>query len=254
MIRRRRVWWAFATVVLLAACGRAPDAGTAVTITEVVATTQTSVKVTFDRPVGSGADLAPNYVIEAEDGTRLDVLAAYPGAGGTSVMLATAPQQPRTYQLTVTGVSPAAPGAASIQTSATAFGGSSDNAPIVASAIALNNTQILVTFAFPPAGKLEEMGPTALNRNYYDITEDDPVLAKTPDLTITSIAYADSSKTSVILDTEPQRDVEYTVRVTNVLSRAGDKLIDPYNSTAAFRGIPADDDTAPRVLGAVATS
>lgn len=254
MLGRRRVWWAFVAVMLLAACGRAPDPTAAVKVTEVTATTQTSVKVTFDRAVGQGADRAENYVIEAEDGTRLAVLAAYVNPGATSVMLATAPQQPRTYRLSVSGVSPAGPGAAAIQTAATAFGGSSDNAPIVASAIALNNTQVLVTFAFPPAGKLEEMGPSALNINFYDITEDDPVLAKTPDLTIESIAFADASRTSVILTTEPQKDVEYTVRVTNVLSRAGDKLIDPYNSSAAFRGIPADDTTAPRVLGAVATS
>src|SRR5690606_18817356 len=41
---------------------------------------------------------------------------------------------------------------------------------------------------------------------------------------------------------------------TNVVSKAGSKLIDPFNSTVTFNGIPAEDVSAPQVLGATATS
>ncbi len=256
MPRSGRLLVVLTLLLLVVACARDPATlPQALDITDVIATTQTSVKVTFDRAVGAGADVAGNYEIVDESGAPLGVLAAYRSEAPNVVMLATEPQKSGTYTLTVRGVAPVGfQAATTLKPAATSFGGSTDNAPIVASAIALNNTQVLVTFAFPPSGQAEPMSDSALQVSYYDITEPDPVLAKTPDLTIESIAFGDSSRTTVILTTEPQKDVEYELRVTNVVSRAGSKLIDPFNSTVRFNGIPSEDVTAPRVLGATATS
>ena len=255
MVRLRRLFVPLTCLLLIAACTREPPPQTeALAVTGAVATTQTSVRVTFNQAVGQGADLKSNYQIEAENGGHLDVIAAYPGEEANVVMLATDKQQPGKYNLTVSGIAAVGFQSAAIESAATSFGGATNNAPIVASAIALTNTKVLVTFAFPPSGKLEPMSDSALEVAYYDITEPNPVLAKTPDLTIESIEFGDNDRTTVILNTEPQSDVEYEVRVTNVVSRAGSKLIDPFNSTVKFNGIPAEDLTAPRVLGATATS
>lgn len=239
---------------ILAACARDPGPAAELSVTEVTATTRTSVKVTFNQAVGVGRNVASNFRIAAEAGGSLDVIAAYPGETNNVVMLATDRQEAGKYLLTVKGVAPVGFESATIESAATSFGGNTNNAPIVASAIALNNTQVLVTFGFPPSGQREQMGPSALEVAYYDITEPNPVLDKTPDLTIQTIAYGDSSRTTVILTTEAQADVEYELKVTNVLSSSGSKLIDPFNSTVTFNGIPALDVTTPRVLGASATS
>ena len=58
----------------------------------------------------------------------------------------------------------------------------------------------------------------------------------------------------VIIETSPQNHTLYEIKVTNVVTRAGDKLIDPLLNRATFNGIPAEDVTPPRLVSATATS
>ncbi|UCH26240.1 MAG: hypothetical protein JSV66_00915, partial [Trueperaceae bacterium] len=242
--------------LLVAGCAGRSLNQVAVDVIDVTATSETSVRVTFSGAVGEGAGVATNYRISGPGGAgdRLGVLAAYPGPDGLSVNLATEPQRQVVYSLEVSNVKGASGGtAAGLSTEASAFGGSSERAPILASAIALSNTTVLLTYATPPPGQPEQMDSSAENIAYYDITEPDPKFNKTPDLTILA-AESMNGGTMVVLTTEPQSDVLYEVKVTNVTSKAGGKLIDPTNNTATFNGIPEFDDVAPFIVKVEATS
>lgn len=268
-IRRLQVGSLIAFALLLGACGGPsqpePDAD-AVEVVAVEATSSTSVRVTFDVDVGSDADEPGHYRITADAGADLEVVSAH-RAGPRIVDLATAPQDAdRTYRLHVEGLRADADDT-TIEASSSSFGGSSERAPIVASAIALKPAddegpaEILVTFAFPPSGATADMSDRALDTSNYDIAHPDPAHDKTPDLDIVGARWADATgsgpggddRSRVILSTEAQQDVRYELKVTNVTSSAGDKLIDPENATVAFAGIPSEG-VDPRVTGAVATS
>lgn len=240
--------WLVALALLLAACGgRAPQPA-GLEIVSATATSQTSIVVTFSRAVGEGANVAGHYRVVGPAGEPLDVLAAYPAPDGVTVALATAPQQPVTYVLTVRDVHLAGQGpiAGEISTQG-GFGGSGEVAPIVASAIALSNTEVLVTFADPTSARLADMGAGALVPAYYEVA--------LPNLEVVGVAYADAGRdrSRVILTTGSMSDLVYTVKVTNVLSATGSKLLDPFVNTAQFRGMTRDDAIAPTVTGVFAT-
>ena len=242
--------------LFLASCGgrSAPEASD-LEIVSVVATSNTSIRVTFSVAVGKGADVADNYALRTTGGSRLDVLTAYPS--DATVNLATEPQDAgSSYNLTVSNVKAEAGGGGGSISTASAFGGSSERAPIVASAIALSNTEILVTFASPAPGTMIRLdSDSAENTSYYDIIDPDPKYDKTPALEILS-AELDNTQARVILTTEPQEAKHYTVKVTNVLTHSGGqlgKLIDPFNNEATFGGIPAEG-AEPTVVSAIATS
>lgn len=235
--------------LVLAGCGRQAPQGAALEIVGAEATSQTSILVTFNRAVASGASEPGNYRVAGPSGSRLEVLAAYLGSDGTSVTLATAPQRPVTYALTVRGIGLADGGAIAGEiTSAGGFGGSGEVAPIVASAIALTNTSVMVTFADPANARLSDMGPGALVAEHYRVTP--------TDLEVLSVAYADRGRdrARVILTTSSQGGRPYEVQVTNVLSNTGAKLVDPFLNTAAFQGMTRDDATAPTVADVFSTS
>jgi hypothetical protein len=40
--------------------------------------------------------------------------------------------------------------------------------------------------------------------------------------------------------TEPQKHTLYEIKATNLITRSGDKLLDPFLSTVTFNGIPLD--------------
>ncbi len=245
-----------ALTAALIACGRAPAPPAEIEYS-AEATSATSVRVVFSTAVDDAAGIAANYAI-THAGGPVAVLSVQRAADGRTVVLATAPlQEGVSYTLDVSGVAAAEGG--QLSTSSSSFGGTSVRAPIVASAISLSPTEILVHFADPPPGAGAEMSDMALDVRYYDIVEEAPTLDETPDLTIVSIRFGvddrgRTDRTRIILTTEAQIDTEYTLRVTNVLTQAGDKLIDPTNNTAAFRGIPLDDAVRPAVTSATATS
>ncbi|HEX7039870.1 MAG TPA: hypothetical protein VF202_07165, partial [Trueperaceae bacterium] len=245
---RTRMWATiFALGALLGACGQPQPPAPPLEIVEAEATSQTSVVVTFNQAVDEGAVEADNYRITGPDGSHLRVLAAYRLEDAAKVVLATEPQQLVEYQLVVRDV-----GAAGIMSAAgfqaqSAFGGSGETAPIVASAIALSNTTVLVTFADPNNGKPADMGSGALEPAYYEIAN--------PGLDVLGVAYASGGKdhARVVLTTSSMSDLTYTVKVTNVLSAAGSKLVDPFLNTATFRGITEGDQVPPQVTEVYAT-
>lgn len=245
-----------ALTAALVACGRAP-APPAELEYSAEATSATSVRVVFSTAVDDASEVAANYAI-THAGGPVQVFSAQRTADGRTVLLATARLQDGvSYTLDVSGVGTAQGG--TLGPSASSFGGTSVNAPIVASAISLSSTEVLVHFADPPPGAGAEMSDMALDVRYYDIVEDAPTLDETSDLTIVSIRFAvddrgRTDRTRIILTTEAQTDTGYVLRVTNVLTQAGDKVLDPTNATAAFRGIPVDDATPPTVSGATAIS
>ena len=250
-VRRRFAFgWILATLLalVLAACGQqaAPQEG--LEILSARATTQTSIDVTFSAAVGSGADDPANYDVRGPDGTALGVIAAYPSSDGRSVTLATEPQQLVTYVLSARNLTAAATGESAAELSAQGgFGGSAESAPFVASAIALNNTQVLVTFAEPNSTTPANMGPNALETAYYEIVS--------PDLDILAAEFVggNNDTSRVLLTTSSMADMDYEVRVTNVQSAQGGKLVDPFLNVAGFHGITKDDAVDPTVLAAYAT-
>jgi hypothetical protein len=263
-LRRWLAVLALAALFVVASCARnnepVVDPANTVTILDVHATSQTSILVTFNMPVGPSAEDVTNYrVAHALSGELLEVLGAVRNPGNATVLLATERQQTHQYAVTIENIEPLGAGAP-LQRASSAFSGSSERAPFVAYAIALSNTEVLLTFANPPPGAGAQVSDTALNPAYYDITEPDPKYAVTPDLEILRIRWADPStggnadRSMVILETAPQLHTLYEVKVTNVTTRAGDKLIDPLLNRVTFNGIPEIDTTAPRVTGAVATS
>jgi hypothetical protein len=255
--RRSTLFLVFLTLTAaLVACGRAPTPPAQAALEyEATATSATSVRVVFSAAVDDASQVASNYAI-THAGGPVQVFSAQRAADGRTVLLGTARLQDGvSYTLDVTGVGAAQGG--TLGTSASSFGGTSVNAPIVASAISLSTTEVLVHFADPPPGAGAEMSDMALEPRYYDIVEESPTLDETSDLTIVSIRFAvddrgRTDRTRVILTTEVQTDTGYTLRVTNVLTQAGDKVLDPTNSAAAFRGIPANDTIQPTVTGATA--
>jgi len=242
--------------VALVACGRAP-APPAELEYDAQATSAHTVRVVFSTAVDDASEVAANYAI-AHAGGPVQVFSAQRAADGRTVLLATAALQDGVaYTLDVSGVGAAQGG--TLGTSSSSFGGTSVRAPIVASAISLSPTEVLVHFADPPPGAGAEMSDMALDPQYYDVVEDAPTLDETSDLTIASIRFAvddrgRTDRTRVILTTEEQTDTGYTLRVTNVVTQAGDKLLDPTNNTAEFRGIPVGDAIPPTVTGATAIS
>jgi len=232
---------------LIGACGQPASPAAALQILDAEATSQTSVVVTFNQPVDDAALEVDNYVITGPNGARLRILAAYRLDGGSKVVLATEPQQLVAYGLLVRGVGPVGVSSARLEAQG-AFGGSGTTAPIVASAVALSNSTVLVTFAEPTSGQLANMGSGALEPAYYEIA--------LPDLVVLGAAYGSNGtdRSRVVLTTGSMTDRVYTVRVTNVLSSSGNKLVDPFLNTGSFRGITAGDQVAPEVLEVYPTS
>lgn len=242
----RRPWtWAVAALLplLLAACGGSgPNAAGPAALTDVVATSGTSVRVSFSAPVGEGADDPVRYRL-LHDGGTLSVLAAHPSDDATTVHLATAPQaSDRTYRLALDGVRSRNGAEVSFNEgdADASFTGSTVAAPILASAVPLSNTRVLLTFVDPDGLRPVTLKATAENPAYYVFD---------PDLPVESVEMAYPN--FVILTTAPQEDRDYEITVTNVEDSAG-RLIDPSRASDTFAAIPADDAQPPAVTSAVA--
>ena len=141
-------------VLLIVACARqAPVQYPELVILEATATSKTSMVVKFNQPVTTAAEMPENYTLTGPDGTSLGVLAAYLDSDGLTVCLATEPQEQVGYALTVRNLELAQSrnkvGELSPQKK---IEGSSEEPPMVASAIALSNTTVLVTFVEPLSG------------------------------------------------------------------------------------------------------
>lgn len=245
--RRSRAALLIASLLLaaaLAACGNGGDrlAGpeAPVSITGVQATSGTTVRVSYSGPVGESAEAPGNYVISGDAGD-LTVLAAHRSAPDV-VLLATDRQEPEAeYRLALRSVR-AAGGSAVVQDdpATLAFRGSDVPAPVLASAVPLSNTEVLLTFVEPDGHRPVTLKNTARNAHFYRIE---------PHLPVTGVEMAFPN--FVKLTTAPQEDREYVVTVTNVEDMAG-RLIDHRAARGTFSGVPADDQQPPRVVKAVA--
>jgi hypothetical protein len=197
------------------------------------------VEVTFAGSVGPDAAQPGRYSIIGPDGTPLAVHDARVSDDSTRVILTTDTQQPVVYQLTVQ-----TSGTAS---AAAAVTGSTNPEPQLQTAIALNNTQVLLTFDQPVAG-----GATAIAFYRIVVPGEDPT-QDIGELRILGAALSADGMT-VTLTTSPQKDLQYEVIVTNVASKSGGMLIDPTQNTATFFGMPPDDTAAPNRVSAASAN
>ncbi|HET8986303.1 MAG TPA: Ig-like domain-containing protein, partial [Trueperaceae bacterium] len=227
--------------ILIGACGQ--PGSQALQIVDVQATSQSSVVVVFDLAVNDAALEADNYAITAPDQSRLLVLAAY-RLDNLTVVLATEPQQLVRYDLVVNHIG--GPGMSATQLEAQgAFDGSAASAPAVASAVALSNSSVLVSFVDPADNSSVNMGSSALLPEHYLIDG----------LDVYGVAYGSNGadRSRVVLTTSSMSDQQYTAQVAGVLSLSGNRLVDPFLNVGDFRGIPQGDQVPPEVLDAYAT-
>jgi hypothetical protein len=207
----------------------------------VTALSEHYVEVAFSTPIGD-AELAPSgYQITGEDGSSLPVVEARRRADATKVLLVTATQKPIRYQLTILDSIASKRSSREQSNGSGSFSGSSTQEPFLATAISLSNTEVLLTFS-------EDMDQTsAETAAFYSIS---PTLAVSSAVLLAD----DSDPTTVVLTTTTQANVVYTVKVTNVKNDTNGLLINPFQNTTTFQGIPPVDQTAPEVAGAVSTA
>ena len=203
------------------------------------------VEVSFDGPIGSVGDDPASYVITDSEARRLRVFRVEVSADRQEAVLTTDGQLPTEYRLWQLGAdvpqAPAGDGAAAaLDENYLGFHGSSTNEPRIRSAVALDNTTVLLTFD-------DRMDPTtAENVAFYRI--EDPDGEPDIDIQVTGAALG-FDDTTVELTTTPQENLSYTLCVTNVESRSGER-IDPTWAKARFFGIPPVDNVAPQLLSA----
>ncbi len=228
--------------LLLAGCGSVEqvidDSTSIPALAGASALSKHYVEVVFASDVGGQAETPGLYEITAPDGSALQVRAAQKLQSPGHVMLTTSAQSEVEYTLRVAGSSAVITAAsATLPAGAVLFKGSSAPEPYVSSAIALDNTTVLVTFN-------EVMDNNANIAEFYRI--------ESPDLAI--FGAAKGALTTVRLTTASQNRAQYTLRVTNVSASNGNKLIDPDKNTASFQGIPPVDNDPPQLLTAAVVS
>lgn len=136
----------------------------------------------------------------------LRILAAELSQSGHSVVLMTDPQEPRAYRLTVPGADAQSNGI-SASSQGILFSGSTLDEPRLLSAVALDNTTVLLSFS-------EQLNPvTAEYTKFYHIADPDG----DPDIDISiDNAMLGPQGTTVFLTTTPQENHRYTILVSNV--------------------------------------
>ncbi len=177
------------------------DRGTPTSMPEVVdvrALSSHYVLVTLAAPAGSAVEDLSNFLITEPGAGQLPVLSAELSDDGTRVLLATEGQQDVSYSFTLGGAG---------EGDGMPFLGSVRREPFLESAIALSNTQILLTFST----KLDRT--SAENAAYYRIK--DPDGDTDVDIEILSAALSDDG-TTVVLITTAQENMPYEIGVTNV--------------------------------------
>ncbi|MGH7282403.1 MAG: beta strand repeat-containing protein, partial [Polyangiaceae bacterium] len=198
-------------------------------VSTAMATTNTTVNVTFDAPADptTGGDFT-NYAIADGASTPLAVSAASLSGDGLTATLTTAPQTGgTTYTVTVSNVTRASDTQPLSNNQASFTGRSSFN---VTGAASNSSTQVTVTFDGPPNGA----GNTAGNFTIVDGSS-----------TSLAVSTASVSGNTVILTTAPQSATSYTVTVSSNVLRSGDSEplatngagftgIAPFNVTAAL--------------------
>jgi len=204
------------------------------------------VEVSFAGAPDAEAARSDRYSITSADGAALPVRTAQRSEDG-GVLLTTDAQQPVTYRLAMRALSGSA-------ISTVDFPGSTGSEPGLLTAIALSNTEVLLTFSDAMQRASTDCQDTECRRFYRIVARDDQQPAEdTGDLSILSATLSQDERT-VTLVTSPQIDVEYEVMLANVRSKSGSRLIDPNFNTATFFGVNPNDMDAPQLVVAEATS
>src|SRR6266545_1437379 len=168
-------------------------------LVEVRALSRHFVLAVFDAPVDAALLDPENFSIAGPGGAPLRIAgASREPSDPTKVLLATGEQEAVEYRLDLTSplLAPAPAGGLNFQ-------GSRLAEPFLAYAISLGSTstegKVLLTFS-------EAMASSALDIRFYQITN--------PDLRILRAEYGTvaTANSTVLLTTEPQEEVEYTVR------------------------------------------
>jgi hypothetical protein len=161
-------------------------------VASAVATSNTTVVVTFDDLPNVTADAIDNYSIP-------DLTLRSISTAGNVITLETSPQSDRTYTLTVSNVTRRSDDAPLAQATVTFKGRPTFD---VVSAAATSATKLVVTFSAPPNGAQAA----------------DPANYNVPGLTLSAPKLAGNT---VTLTTAPQQAQSYTLTVSNV-TRASD--------------------------------
>lgn len=217
------------------------------TVVSAVATSNTSVLVSFSEPLRAEAADSLNFAIESvvsppAMAENVVVTAAEPTRFNTQVILTTLPLiAGQTYEVTVSNVMDAAGNEIGTSNNSAQFafqGGSGvdpNDLPRVAGAISTGNRSVVVSFTKP-------MGDSALVPSNYFIIQ----LNQQPEagyLGVTDAAFDGGDRTAVKLTTLSQSELTYFLRVVNVKDLLGNPLappellVDP--ATAIFPGTPA---------------
>lgn len=221
MRKKQHLHWCIAPVLSFVAigCNSQSDAP------EVVgarALSSKAILVEFAEPVGSVADVVANYLVRGPYSELLAVHDIDVNADRTTATLTTDDQQEDlSYSLIFAG--------------GTFIPVQTFSPPRVVGAAAINNTTVIVTFN-------KKMGPSAeLAFNYVIVEENSNSEAGV--LIVENASFIEPQQDAVKLATLPQNEVNYVVRVVNVLDLSGSQmappelLVDP--SIATFRGMPA---------------
>jgi len=204
-------------------------------LTDITSLSSHYIQATFDAPV-QGALLSPDaYILTGPDSNRLKVMSVAEGEAPNQVILALAAPAPAA--LTVAFDPSVTAAAISVVAS---IEGKKDAEFYLESSIALSNTSVLLTFS-----DTLDAQTTAVVPFYRIVSANDTAPAQdVGDVVINKAAVAGRT---VILETSPLQNIEYQVKVTNVLDGYAKKLtdrpkesnlIDPTRNTASFFGIP----------------
>lgn len=205
------------------------------------------VEVSFDGEAGALALDPSQYSIVDADGGLLSVTDVMKGNDTARVIVATASQREgESYSIRVGNLGSrdstedGGDDAVLPMAAAQTFIGSAIPEPRLLTAIALDNTSVLITFD----DTMDQV--TVENSSHYRIAN--------PSLKIDTVAIQNGNGYSMaIVHTTPQQNEEYTIKVTNVVRAAGYLPISPENNTATFYGIPEDDDVSPVITSVIPT-
>jgi len=233
-------------VLAVSGCGTTPTP----TATSARGISKHYVLLEYDGPITALA--ADGVTITDDNGAPLAIHGSVVDERGTSLYLRTDEQAAVKYNLVVTDRLD--------RTSHLELTGSTLTEPFVHSAVALDNTHVLLVFS---ASMLTETNAASIFDLNCDDAEDcrrtysteagglvihsgvDGVAAQS--LGIDYLPGGDA--TMAVLETTPQDNRTYTVTAAN-LKGANRVLIDPTRNSATFTGIALDDNVSPRIIRA----
>jgi hypothetical protein len=237
------------------------------TSAEVIATQSLSqhfVEFIFDKSVTSDSLSASDIELVSGSGQKLAVLGLSFYADGKGAVLQTGAQDPVLYSILVNsqGASSqhkamSADNKGSVKvgptitfTNADNFIGSTGPEPFVLSVTAMTNTSVLITMD----RDIDES--TAKLVTAYRILAPNEGVPNVEEgrVEVLTATVDNKDPRRITLTTTPMTNIQYVLTISNIITKAGGKLIHPDRNGGYFFGIAATDVTAPLLLSAVSTS